>query len=96
MKLKLTVIAGVLFAAIFGFFVLTAKTLFDATWMIAILSMPASTAADLVARLLAGWIGNGHKNVLIDLAMLFTFGLAQYGLLGCIVGWVIDQTRKVQ
>ena len=96
MILKLTVIAGVLFTAAFGFLILTAKTLFDAAWMIAILSIPASTTADVVSRLLAGWIGNGHKNVLVDLAMLFIFGLTQYGLLGCIVGWVIDQTRKVQ
>jgi hypothetical protein len=96
MILKLTVIASVLFAATFGFLILTAKTLFDAAWMIAILSIPASTAADVVSRLLAGWFGNGHKNVLVDLAMLFIFGLAQYGLLGCIVGWVIDQTRKAQ
>ena len=94
MKLKLTVIAGVFFAAAFGFLILTAKTLFDAAWMIAILSIPASTAADVASRLLADWFGNGHKNIYADLVMLFIFGLVQYGLLGYIVGWIINKVKN--
>lgn len=94
MKLKLTVITGVLFAAVFGFLILTAKTLFDAAWMIAILSIPASTAADVASRLLADWFGNGHKNIYVDLAMLFIFGLVQYGLLGSIAGWAVSKAKE--
>jgi hypothetical protein len=94
MKLKLTIIAGLLFAAAFGFLILTAKTFFDAAWMIAILSIPASTAAHVASRLLAVWLENVQKNVFVDLAMLFIFGLVQYGLLGFIIGWVVSKVKE--
>ena len=93
MKRTFTIITIIFYTAAFGFF-LTARTLFDAAWMIAVLTIPVSSGASVVSRLLADLFGNGHNNICVDLAMLFIFGLAQYALLGWIIGWTIDRFRK--
>lgn len=93
MTLKLTVIGAVLFAAVFGLVVLAAKNLYDAAWMLGIFSLPASSLADRVARLMASWFGNGQKNIFLDLGMLLVFGVVQYGLLGYVIGKVIGLYR---
>lgn len=94
MTLKLTVIAAALFAIMFGLVVLVARNLHDAAWLVAVLSMPASSVADVVARLLAGWFGSSQKGIFLDLGILFACGVAQYGALGFIVGTMIDLYRN--
>lgn len=96
MTLKLTVIGAVLFAVVFGLVVLAAKNLYDAAWTLGIFSIPASSLADKVARLLAGWFSNDQKSIFLDLGMLFVFGVVQYGLIGYVVGKVIDLYRISQ
>ena len=96
MTLKLTVIGAVLFAAVFGLVVLVAKNLYDAAWMLGIFSLPASSLADRIARLLASWFANGQKGIFLDLGMLFVFGVVQYGLLGYVIGKVIELYRNSQ
>lgn len=96
MILKFAIIASILFTVVFGFLILIAKSFYDAAWTIAVLSIPASSVADMASRSLANWFGNGHKNILVDLAMLFIFGLAQYGLIGCTIGWAVNFYRKAQ
>jgi hypothetical protein len=93
MKLKLAIVASILYVAAFCFF-LTARTLFEAAWLIATFTIPASLIADFISRLLASLFGNGHKHILIDLTMLFVFGLAQYALLAYVFGWAIDRFVK--
>ena len=70
------------------------KTLFDAAWIVATLSIPASTIADVTTRLLAAPFGDGQKNVLVDLVILVLFGSVQYSLMGYTLGWTIDRFRK--
>ncbi len=93
MKLKLVVVTAVLYVAAFCFF-LKAKTLFDAAWLIAIFTIPASSIAAIVSSALADWFDNGRPNILVDLVLLFIFGLVQYALLAYILGWVVDRFLK--
>jgi hypothetical protein len=94
MKLKFVIVASVLYVVAFCFF-LKAKTLFDSAWLIAIFTIPASLIADFISRLLASSFGNDHKNIFVDLVLLFIFGLAQYALLAYILGWAIDRFLKM-
>jgi len=93
MKLKIVIAIAALYTIGFIFF-LNAKTLFDAAWLIAIFTIPASSAAAIVSSTLAEWFADGRPNVLIDLTMLFIFGLAQYVLLAYVSGWLIDALRR--
>ncbi len=94
MKVVFTVLACVVFALLFGYITLVAKTTFDAAWLIAILTIPASSLADIVSRLGVLLFATDQKSILVDLGLLFVFGLMQYGLLGYLLGWGIDQFRK--
>lgn len=87
MKFKFAMVACILFSILFGYLVIGARTRFDAAWLIATMTIPASLMADTASRLLAGWYGEAHKNIFIELSMLFLFGLVQYGLIGYLIGW---------
>jgi len=82
------------FAVTFILVVVVAKNRYDAAWMLAIFSIPASSIADRVARLLAGWFTNGQKGILLDLGTLLVFGVVQYGLPGYVLGKMIEPYRR--
>ncbi len=77
----------------FSYGVMTAKNIFDAAWFFAVISIPASSVADILSRAIAGVFGDGLKNIYIDLILLLVFGAFQYGLIGFIIGWFVDKFR---
>lgn len=94
MTIRFAAIGAIAFAVAFVLVVVFAKSRYDAAWMLAIFSIPASSIADRVARLLAGWFTNGQKGIFLDLGTLFVFGVVQYGLLGYVLGKVIELYRR--
>lgn len=93
MAFRLAALACAAFTAVCIYMFAMARTLYDAGWIIAILSIPASMAADLVAEWIARWGGVGQKNVYVDLGSLYVFGVVEYGLIGYVIGWAIDRAR---
>jgi hypothetical protein len=94
MRVKFTIAAAGLFAAFFIYGLMTARTIFDAAWFFAVTSIPASLAADIISRSIAGIFGDGRKNIYIDLILLFVLGAFQYGLIGYVIGWFVDKIRS--
>lgn len=94
MKFKFAMVSCILFSILFGYLVIGARTLFDAEWLIATMTLPASLMADMTSRLLAGLNGEAHKNIFVELSMLFLFGLVQYGLIGYLIGWFFDSYKQ--
>ena len=94
----MTKLVGLLFLAMYalacGLWITRARTLFDAVWLIGIVSTPSSLLASTVSRWLGEWLLNDRPGVVMDLVLVCLLGAAQYFVLGLAIGWVIDLIRE--
>lgn len=83
-----------IYALACGLWITRARSLFDAVWLIGIVSTPSSLLASAVSRWLGRLLLNDRPGVVMDLVLVCLLGAAQYFILGLAIGWVIDLIRE--